>query len=305
MQTRMLAAALAAGTALMAFRPQPAEESLMQRIARQLGEYYTAARQEKAYLHLDRPVYGTGETIWFSAYVVDAAQHQLDSLSEVLHVDLLSPDHKVVARRTLHLQGGRANGDLDLADSLTAGTYVLRAYTNWMRNAGDEFVYSRQLSVWPASPIGPQEPARPNANTSFGRAQAAATAANRTDVQFFPEGGYLVEGLPAVVACKATDAAGRGVEVRGQIRNAQNAVVVASFSSRHAGMGRFAFVPGAGQRYHAPPHPAQRRHRRLPIAGNSAQRLHAACSRRRRKFPGGSALPGGPAVRAHPVPCSS
>ena len=247
----MLAATLAAGMALMAFRPQPADESLMQRIARRLGEYYAAARQEKAYLHLDRPVYGTGETIWFSAYVVDASQHQLDSLSQVLHVDLLSPDHKVVARRTLLLQGGRANGDIDIADSLTAGTYVLRAYTNWMRNAGDEFVYSRRLSVWPASPIGPQDPARPNTNTSFGRAQAAATAANRADVQFFPEGGYLVEGLPAVVACKATDVSGRGVAVRGQILNAQNTVVVASVGSGHAGMGRFAFVPGAGQHYHA------------------------------------------------------
>ncbi|WP_210519124.1 TonB-dependent receptor [Hymenobacter terricola] len=251
-QKGMLAALLAGAMLLTAtaFRQRPADEGLMQRIARQLGEFYTAARGEKAYLHLDRPVYATGETIWFSAYVVDASRHQLDSLSQVLHVDLLSPDLKVVARRTLRLQGGRASGDLDIADTLAAGTYVLRAYTNWMRNAGDEFVYSRRLSVWPASPIGPQEPSAPAApTTAFGRARAAAAAL--PDVQFFPEGGYLIEGLPAVVACKATDASGRGLDVRGQILNAQNAVVVPAFSSRHLGMGRFAFVPGAGQRYHA------------------------------------------------------
>ncbi|GAB3581385.1 hypothetical protein GCM10027345_24120 [Hymenobacter daeguensis] len=241
---------LAVGAALSAFRPQPTDEPLLARIARQLGEFYTAARQEKAYLHLDRPVYGTGETIWFSAYVVDASRHQLDSLSAVLHVDLLSPERKVVARRTLRLQGGRATGDLDIADTLAAGTYVLRAYTNWMRNAGEDFIYSRQLSVWPASPLGPQEPSKPAApTTAYARARAAAAA--RPDVQFFPEGGYLVEGLPAVVGCKATDASGRGLDVRGQLLNAQNAVIVKDFSSRHAGMGRFAFVPGAGQRYHA------------------------------------------------------
>ena len=246
--TGVLAALLAGGAALMAFHP--AEEGLPQRIARQLGEYYQAARGEKAYLHLDRPVYGTGETIWFSAYVVDASRHQFDSLSSVLHVDLLSPERKVVARRTLRLQGGRASGDLDIADTLAAGTYVLRAYTNWMRNAGDEFVFSRRLTVWPASPIGPQEAAAPAAPiTAAGRARALAAA--RPDVQFFPEGGYLVEGLPAVVAYKATDASGRGLDARGQVLNAQNAVVVSSFTSRHAGMGRFAFVPGAGQRYHA------------------------------------------------------
>ena len=249
-QKGMLAAGLAVAIGLTAFRLRPPEDGLLPHIARQLAEYYTAARQEKVYLHIDRPVYGTGETIWFSAYVVDASAHRLDSLNQVLHVDLLSPERRVVARRTLRLQGGRAAGDLDIADTLAAGTYVLRAYTNWMRNAGDEFVYSRRLSVWPASPIGPQEPSAPAApTTAFARARAAAAA--RPDVQFMPEGGYLVEGLPAVVACKATDASGRGLDVRGQILNDKNAVVVPAFSSRHAGMGRFAFVPGTGQHYHA------------------------------------------------------
>ena len=239
--------ALAAG--LSAFRLLPADDGLLPRVARQLADYLLAARQEKAYLHLDRPVYGTGETIWFSAYVVDASQHQLDSLSRVLHVDLLSPDKRVVARRTLRLQGGRASGDLTIADTLAPGTYVLRAYTNWMRNAGDEFGYSRRLSIWPASPIGPQEATVPNApTTAAGKARAAAAA--RPDVQFFAEGGDMVEGLPAVVAFKATDASGRGLSVRGQLLNAQN-VVLTTFASRHAGMGRFGLVPGAGQRYRA------------------------------------------------------
>ncbi|HEX8506291.1 MAG TPA: MG2 domain-containing protein [Hymenobacter sp.] len=249
MQKRVLATVLAAGLGLVAFAPRPTEEGLMERVARQLGEYYAAARGEKAYLHLDRPVYATGETIWFSAYVVDASRHQLDSLSQVLHVDLLSPQRKVVARRTLRLQGGRASGDLDIADSLAAGTYVLRAYTNWMRNAGDEFVYSRRLSVWPASPLSP--PDVPTGNTAAATAKGKAGVVRRPDVQFFPEGGYLVEGLPAVVGLKATDANGRSIAVKGQVLNAQNAVVVPSFSSRHAGMGRFALVPGAGQRYRA------------------------------------------------------
>ena len=239
--------ALAAG--LSAFRPRPTDDGLLPRLARQLGDYLVAARQEKAYLHLDRPVYGTGETIWFSTYVVDASQHQLDSLSQVLHVDLVSPEKRVVARRTLRLKGGRASGDLTIADTLAPGTYVLRAYTNWMRNAGDEFVYSRRLSIWPASPIGPQEAVVPNAPTTpAGKARAAAAA--RPDVQFFAEGGDLIEGLPAVVAFKTMDASGHGLSVHGQLLNAQNAVLT-TFASRHAGMGRFGLVPGAGQRYRA------------------------------------------------------
>ncbi|MDO7848314.1 TonB-dependent receptor plug domain-containing protein [Hymenobacter sp. M29] len=246
----LLITLLAGGVALTAFRPRPTDETLLQRIARQVGEYYLTARQEKAYLHLDRPVYATGETIWFSAYVVDASRHQLDSLSQVLHVDLLSPQRKVVARRTIRLQGGRASGDIDIADSLTAGTYVLRAYTNWMRNAGEDFIYSRRLSVWPASPLSPPDVPTSTPGGAGSNVRRVARP-GQPDIQFFPEGGYLVEGLPAVVAVKATDVTGRSLAVKGQIMNAQNAVVVPAFSSRHAGMGRFAFVPGAGQRYHA------------------------------------------------------
>ena len=245
----LLLTTLALAVGLSAFRLRPTGDDLLPRLARQLTDYLLAARQEKAYLHLDRPVYGTGETIWFSAYVVDASQHQLDSLSQVLHVDLLSPEKRVVARRTLRLKGGRSSGDLLIADTLAPGTYVLRAYTNWMRNAGDEFVYSRRLSIWPASPVGPQEAPVPTAPTTpAGKARAAAAA--RPDVQFFAEGGDLVEGLPAVVAFKASDASGRSLNVRGQLLNAQNTVLT-TFASRHAGMGRFGLMPAAGQRYRA------------------------------------------------------
>ena len=235
--------------ALMAAQPRPPDENILQRIARQVSEYYAAVRPEKAYLHLDKPVYATGETIWFSAYVVDGLRHLADSTSQVLYVDLVSPQQKVVARRTLRLKGGRAAGDLDLADTLAAGNYRLRAYTNWMRNAGDEFVYSRRLQVWAASPYTAQTP--PLAAAAQKAGGAPVPAANKPDVQFFAEGGNLVEGLPAVVACKATAASGRGADVRGQILDERNAVVVPNFATAHLGMGHFTFTPAAGHQYHA------------------------------------------------------
>ena len=78
---------------------------------------------------------------------------------------------------------GAPAGDLAIADTLAAGTYELRAYTNWMRNAGEAFVYSRHLSVWPASPLGPSEPPASTAGargkTAFARAAAAAGSTRR------------------------------------------------------------------------------------------------------------------------------
>ena len=152
MRPKIAAFGVAAGLlGLLAFR-YPTDGNPIQAIAEKLSAYYALVRPEKAYLHLDRPAYGTGETIWFSAYVVDALRHQPDTLSKVLHVELLSPERRVVARRTLHLSGGRTYGDIELGDTLKAGTYLLRAFTTWMRNVNPAYVFQRQLQVWPAAP---------------------------------------------------------------------------------------------------------------------------------------------------------
>ncbi|RZK47153.1 MAG: hypothetical protein EOO59_18215, partial [Hymenobacter sp.] len=190
---------------LLAFR-QPTDDNPVRVLAERVAQFYARAKPEKVYLQLDRPVYGTGETIWFSGYIVDGLRHRPDSLSKILYVELLSPQRQLVARRTLRVEpGGLANGDIELDDSLRAGTYVLRAYTNWMRNAGPSFFYERQLQVWPASP---DEPAAAPAPLTTTRSSAQKTIGSKVDVQFFPEGGTLVAGLPAVVAFKAQAATG-------------------------------------------------------------------------------------------------
>ena len=242
----LLVGAGLAGLTLAAFQV-PRADNPVQVIAQKLSAYYALSQPTKVYLSLDRPAYGTGETVWLSAFVVDALRHQPDTLSKVLHVELLSPTRQVVERRTLRVVRGRAYGDLDLPDSLRAGTYLLRAYTSWMLNAGNSFVFQRQLQVWPASPDTPEAPAPLAAS----KASAATTRGPKPDVQFFPEGGSFVVGLPAVLGFKAQAASGRSLEISGQVLDAQGKVMVAAFSSQHAGMGRLGFVPAAGQQYRA------------------------------------------------------
>ncbi len=243
--------AVAAGLlGLLAFR-YPTDGNPIQAIAEKLSAYYAIVRPEKAYLHLDRPAYGTGETIWFSAYVVDALRHQPDTLSKVLHVELLSPQRRVVARRTLRLSGGRAYGDIELGDTLKSGTYLLRAFTTWMRNVNPAYIFQRQLQVWPAAPNQPDDFGSATPHAPAKATARAAVAAGKVDVQFFPEGGNLVAGLPATVGFKAVAASGRGAAISGQVLDEQNKPVGTAFGAAHAGMGRLSFTPAAGQRYHA------------------------------------------------------
>ncbi|UYZ57871.1 TonB-dependent receptor plug domain-containing protein [Hymenobacter latericus] len=212
--------------------PEPA---LVQQILGKLTGFYQATAPEKSYLHLDKGFYTAGELVWFKAYVVNAGQHQPDTLSRVLYVDLVGPNQQVVARRTLRLQGGTAAGDLALPDSAAQGSYTVRAYTNWMRNAGPDYFFSQSLPVLGTKPA-PAAKRKP--------------AANKPDFQLFPEGGQLIAGLPNVLAFKASDQQSRGLAVKGELLNAAG-TPVASFASLHAGMGAFTFTPEAGQAYTA------------------------------------------------------
>jgi len=72
----------------------------------------------------------------------------------------------------------------------------------------------------------------------------------KTDVQFMPEGGYLVNGINSVVGFKAIGEDGKGVNISGSIVNGSNEEV-ATFKSNPKGMGSFPFTPQASTTYKA------------------------------------------------------
>jgi TonB-dependent SusC/RagA subfamily outer membrane receptor len=231
------------GLLLVAFQAPP--ETFIQQLMRQLTRFYTSTYPEKAYVQFDKDTYAVGEIMWFKAYVVEASAHRPDTLSRVLYVDLLDPNQKVVQQRMLELKNGTAPGDFQLSDTLTQGTYTVRAYTNWMRNSSSNYFFSRSFTVWANTDALPNKPRRRAATTPVAQPES-----KWLDVQFFPEGGQFVAGLGSTVGFKATDMYGAGVNIQGIVQD-ETGKQVAQFSSQHLGMGRFQLQPEAGKRYTA------------------------------------------------------
>jgi len=76
------------------------------------------------------------------------------------------------------------------------------------------------------------------------------TTSNHTSVQFFPEGGNLVAGLPAKVGIKSVNSIGLGEDVSGSILD-ELGNEVGKFQTTHLGMGSFTFTPIPGRSYTA------------------------------------------------------
>ena len=221
---------LAGGVALAmpAAAQAPAADSL-DRLGRQLRRHEQRDPHEKLLLHLDRPVYLSGETMWFSVYAADGTTARPLPLSSVAYVEVLDSRHQAVLQGKVALREATGQGSFVLPASLPAGLYTVRGYTSWMRNFSPDTYFHTTVAV---------------INTFTASGTAAKDSAT-ADVQFFPEGGNLVRGLRSRVAFKVTDKAGRGVAASGKVLN-QRGTVVATFQTLHGGMGSFAFAPAAG-----------------------------------------------------------
>ncbi|MHB1177127.1 MAG: carboxypeptidase regulatory-like domain-containing protein [Daejeonella sp.] len=73
---------------------------------------------------------------------------------------------------------------------------------------------------------------------------------SEADIQFFPEGGDLIENVGGKVAFKALGEKGLGLGVKGEITD-NGGKVVSTFESQHLGMGTFTLTPESGQSYKA------------------------------------------------------
>lgn len=189
---------------------------------------------EKVYLHIDRSVYGFGDTIWYKAYAVIGHHHQLSALSGVLYVELIGTADTVITRQILPLKYGVAWSEIPLSPTLKQGDYRIRAYTRWMQNAGTEYFYNHKIRIGGAVLNNIEE----------------KRAVQKPDVQFFPEGGDLVNGLRSRIAIKVVNYKGAGEDVKGTIEDDEGNVIT-DFATQHLGMGVFAITPQIGKNYKA------------------------------------------------------
>lgn len=204
-------------------------------VKQHLYNYNSKAIQEKIYLHTDKNFYQTGEIIWFKAYAVDASFNKPLDLSKVVYVELLDKTNHPVLQAKIKMDSAEGNGSLYVPVNLSSGNYQLRAYTNWMKNFDEAFFFRKTVTVVNAQKLS--DVVKKNIDSLY-------------DVQFFPEGGNLVNGLQSKVAFKINDKYGKGVECSGRIVN-ENGDSIASVQTFKFGMGNFVFKPETGHSYKA------------------------------------------------------
>jgi hypothetical protein len=206
-----------------------AQTTLPSQISTGLKKWSEENPQEKIYLQTDRNAYIASEKIWFKIWAF--LDQQPAFLSKIVYTDLINDSGRVVLKQMYELDSlGTASGYLEIPAELSSGNYLIRSYTLWMLNY-PSFVTSESIYIYNS-----------DYKTKFNTTRPALY------MQFFPEGGHLVQGLLSRVAFKAVNEKGLPINVVGRLVNDKGETIT-TLRSEHDGMGLFDFTPIANNHY--------------------------------------------------------
>ncbi|SDL39532.1 hypothetical protein SAMN04487898_11842 [Pedobacter sp. ok626] len=96
-------------------------------------------------IQTDRVVYLAGETIWLQLLPTMAVTTESQDLSKLIYVEILDAQNKPVFQEKIGMKNGSATGYLKLPTELSTGNYTICAYTNWMKNFGEDCFFKKQI----------------------------------------------------------------------------------------------------------------------------------------------------------------
>lgn len=106
------------------------------------------ARQlvEKTLVITDREIYCANEEILFSALNISESKLQDHAWSNVLYIQLLTPDGEVIVQEKYDY-GDTTAGTLTIPKWVLTGNYYLRAYTRWMRDFSPDANFYKMIRI--------------------------------------------------------------------------------------------------------------------------------------------------------------
>jgi len=198
-------------------------------------QYRSRFIEEKLFVHTDKDTYISREICWFRVYYMDAFYNKPAAVSKIAYIEILNKNNEPVLQQKVSLKSDESDGSINIPVNIPSGTYRFRAYTSWMRNFSPDYYFEKNIRI-----INPQNlQGEPQTSTS-----------EPYDIQFFPEGGNLIQQLDSKVGFRITDAYGKGLSCEGIIVSSAGDTIL-HFHPLVMGLGHFVFTPVSGQTYQA------------------------------------------------------
>ncbi|HLN56136.1 MAG TPA: hypothetical protein VK207_09090 [Bacteroidales bacterium] len=135
-------------------------DSTLRNILACLTEYTEKIPWEEVYVHSDREEYISGEDFWCNVYLFDRKSLTISDESKIVYLEVLNSVNQPVVQMRILTRDGTGPGHFVLPDTLSTGYYLVRAYTNWMKNFLPGNCFMKEIVVFNALKQGDLKPAR-------------------------------------------------------------------------------------------------------------------------------------------------
>lgn len=102
---------------------------------------------ERLYLSTDKSLYTPGETVWFTTFVRNASTLTTDSISSILHVEIINPKGTVENHLKYMIADGVVNGNFMFTHGMAGGVYKFKAYTMWQLNDSTQKIFEKEITL--------------------------------------------------------------------------------------------------------------------------------------------------------------
>ncbi|MFI3277934.1 MAG: MG2 domain-containing protein [Rikenellaceae bacterium] len=114
-------------------------------------KFYKSGINEKLYIQTDKPYYSAGEQVWFKGFLRNSITHLPTTLSKFIYVELIDKKDSLLTRVKVRADEAGFHNSITLPAAIDPGEYVLKGYSLWMANWGNDFLFYRKINV--ANPI--------------------------------------------------------------------------------------------------------------------------------------------------------
>ena len=190
-------------------------------------QLFAQQHSKKIVLHLNKSTFISGESIQFSSYLLHIKSYELYTESEYINIQLLDVQGNIIDKRLTLSKNGLGSGGFILDNKMKSGQYYLQAYTDDMNSLKKDY-----SSVYPISVI----------NIDSGLLPEFSDSSN-INIDFFPEGGNLVEDIFNSCVIQIKDAFNKPIKPDSIILSNNKDLQRQVIEINEMGLGKFSIVP--------------------------------------------------------------
>jgi hypothetical protein len=103
--------------------------------------------KEEVFVRTDRDIYISGEQVWLKVYTLNGLTGSQCNISKVVYLELLDKNNFPLRQLKVKTESSSGSSGFVLPDNISSGNYIIRAYTNWMKNFSTDQFFYKTISV--------------------------------------------------------------------------------------------------------------------------------------------------------------